>query len=806
MVNPFVGNIGANPALEAARQRQLAQMMLARSLRGAVGRTGQDRFFSGLQNLSSALVGGILDRRAGRAEQKVLDQKQQAAARENEVLQSLFGTAPQDVQSQGLIGAGQQSVVPQTEAQSGIDAATISLTADDVDLLSRIGSAEARQLGQEGRQAVIATVLNRVASPEFPNTVRGVLSQKGQFEPVSRFGGIDRLPTVPVDQRAADEAFLANFTDPTSGALFFANPVITNQRGTSFPATRQGAAPTLSQGRGNVRHDFFRSFDPRRPNQPVPSFNVALAGGDASNLTPFEQQVATGNFGRSPLPANVDTPFTPGTIPPQPNAFFEQINASPSAVTSVPRGARVSPTGAPPPEVSVIPDGIGGVRIVDRVTGTTPAERQAGQQLAFPGARQFAENQIVNAGVNMLEQGNQPIPTVPPVPAAANQEIPVVPGPSPLTNVELPTRLRGLRAADEFFQGPNFISPANPFRNLATQAPAVATSNQLATPSAAAPVLPVQTSPLPPTPVASAQPAPVQAASTAGGLPSPQQLIRALPFLTGENRTLAMQLLREQLKRSGPQRGINVDGRLVNPTTGEVIADLREPERQTRVLTQEEEVELGLNPDNAYQVAPDGSIKQIGGGGVKVNIDNRTTPAFDKKFSEQNAEAFFERRKGALDAAASLKSTAEARQLLDSGVITGTGAEFLVGIGKALQQVGFNVNDDALANTEAFVGTRAQEVGRIIKLFGAGTGLSDADREFATKAAAGKITLTEKSIRRILDINERASRNVIALFNKDAERIPEGLSPFPVQVEVPDINQPAERKRLKFNPDTGELE
>jgi hypothetical protein len=151
-------------------------------------------------------------------------------------------------------------------------------------------------------------------------------------------------------------------------------------------------------------------------------------------------------------------------------------------------------------------------------------------------------------------------------------------------------------------------------------------------------------------------------------------------------------------------------------------------------------------------------------GGV-TPIDNQGA-ALDTAVGKGFGESIIDTRKAAIDAQASLASTQQARKLLDSGVITGFGADFKVGLGKALQQMGYHGADDAIANSEAFVATRAQEVGRLIKMFGAGTGLSDADREFATKAAAGSIELNEASLRRILDINERAAQNVLKTYNE----------------------------------------
>ena len=72
--------------------------------------------------------------------------------------------------------------------------------------------------------------------------------------------------------------------------------------------------------------------------------------------------------------------------------------------------------------------------------------------------------------------------------------------------------------------------------------------------------------------------------------------------------------------------------------------------------------------------------------------------------------------------------------------------------------------------------TRAIEVGRIIKLFGAGTGLSDADREYAEKIVAGNITMTEEAMRRLLAMSKIATTNVIMEFDKDLdEKVARGL-------------------------------
>ena len=55
----------------------------------------------------------------------------------------------------------------------------------DVDLLARVIYGEARGEEYIGQVAVGAVVLNRVASPSFPNTISGVIYQAGAFDAVS---------------------------------------------------------------------------------------------------------------------------------------------------------------------------------------------------------------------------------------------------------------------------------------------------------------------------------------------------------------------------------------------------------------------------------------------------------------------------------------------------------------------------------------------------------------------------------------------------------------------------------------------
>ena len=183
------------------------------------------------------------------------------------------------------------------------------------------------------------------------------------------------------------------------------------------------------------------------------------------------------------------------------------------------------------------------------------------------------------------------------------------------------------------------------------------------------------------------------------------------------------------------------------------------------------EVQLPNGSTAAPTVTPVNQGTQFGGVNKFGDVINLAVPInnsqaeFDKSIGGGNAKNLLDQQGAAQDAVTSLQSTQEALSLLNSGVITGFGADFKLGLGKALQQVGFHGADDAIANTEAYVAQRVQETGRLIKMFGSGTGLSDADRAYAAKAAAGQISLDEASIRKILEINQRAAQNVISRFN-----------------------------------------
>lgn len=106
---------------------------------------------------------------------------------------------------------------------------TRSVSEEEFDLLVRLVHAEAAGESYMGKVAVAASVLNRVDSPHYPNTIKDVIYQVVgtdgyQYTPVAN-GRINQ-PGTPEDAQAV-EAALAGW-DPTGGATGFYNPRATN--------------------------------------------------------------------------------------------------------------------------------------------------------------------------------------------------------------------------------------------------------------------------------------------------------------------------------------------------------------------------------------------------------------------------------------------------------------------------------------------------------------------------------------------------------------------------------------------------
>lgn len=110
-------------------------------------------------------------------------------------------------------------VGPKTLSALGLSSSS-SYTSQDLYLLAKCVHAEARGEPYVGQVAVAAVILNRVDSPEFPNTISGVIYQPWAFTAVND-GQINLEPNDSAYSAAKDAL---NGWDPTYGCLYYYNP------------------------------------------------------------------------------------------------------------------------------------------------------------------------------------------------------------------------------------------------------------------------------------------------------------------------------------------------------------------------------------------------------------------------------------------------------------------------------------------------------------------------------------------------------------------------------------------------------
>lgn len=246
------------------------------------------------------------------------------------------------------------------------------------------------------------------------------------------------------------------------------------------------------------------------------------------------------------------------------------------------------------------------------------------------------------------------------------------------------------------------------------------------------------------------------------------------------------ELLAEQDFGYKPPVNVGEGQKLVDPSTGKVIAEggRKSPSSAMAAFLQQ-------NPDATWDQIAEASrsLKVPDQTTVNVDVGEKGMTKLAEKMSETLVTDFSEASKANL----SYQNLQETKKMLDDPIITGAGAEAILAIGKGLQRLGVSTFDEPIKNTEAYQAAMGRQVGEIIKQFGAGTGLSDADREYAEKAAGGKVQLSIQSLRKIIEINEKAYKNIISNYNTRASQAmgrpgAESL-PYDLRIKMPGQDQ-----------------
>ncbi len=144
----------------------------------------------------------------------------------------------------GIYGTGTQKAVKAFQKNCGITADGIAgpktlkflglssssggasggYSSSDINLLAKLIAAEARGESYTGQVAVGAVVLNRVSHSSFPDTIAGVIYQKGAFSCVND----SNWSVAPNSTSLKAARDCINGWDPSGGAIYYYNPAKTN--------------------------------------------------------------------------------------------------------------------------------------------------------------------------------------------------------------------------------------------------------------------------------------------------------------------------------------------------------------------------------------------------------------------------------------------------------------------------------------------------------------------------------------------------------------------------------------------------
>jgi hypothetical protein len=216
----------------------------------------------------------------------------------------------------------------------------------------------------------------------------------------------------------------------------------------------------------------------------------------------------------------------------------------------------------------------------------------------------------------------------------------------------------------------------------------------------------------------------------------------------------AGQLVYPDPKDPSWQRSTLPDGTpiLENKDTGDRKLDVTPPKNEEFRPATAAEVPKGEDPTK-YQVNKTTNRVQPIGGGQTINVNTG-----QDKLVEIAADQFKGHLAAMDQARQTMQATANIRDQLNApgGVITGA----VAGDRLALQKIGRLLGvaqPEAITNTEALSAAAGPLVLATVKGLGSGSGISNADREFAERIAGGSTALDETSIRRLIDIQEKAA-------------------------------------------------
>jgi hypothetical protein len=136
-----------------------------------------------------------------------------------------------------------------------------------------------------------------------------------------------------------------------------------------------------------------------------------------------------------------------------------------------------------------------------------------------------------------------------------------------------------------------------------------------------------------------------------------------------------------------------------------------------------------------------------------------------EKIMGEGVKGLSEARDAAKKAYTSVESIDESLDNIDN-MYTGYGATFRKDVARAASLVGVELGDlDKIKNTEKYASLAGARVADYITNLGAGTGLSDKDREFAEKVVAADISMSPETMKQLLTIIRSQNLRTINNYN-----------------------------------------
>jgi hypothetical protein len=166
-----------------------------------------------------------------------------------------------------------------------------------------------------------------------------------------------------------------------------------------------------------------------------------------------------------------------------------------------------------------------------------------------------------------------------------------------------------------------------------------------------------------------------------------------------------------------------------------------------------------------------------------------------EEMAKANVKEFVEFNEKAQNARDMVELIDRQTSRLEGGMPTGLAANVELNLRRFGELIGLPY-DPAVTNAETFISEAGKIVAEQIKDFGSGTGLSDADREYAQLIAAADIKGQQQSLLNLLKIRRKAMVDTLERFNRvrsaTAKRLGENNMTSFMPITMPEEPQEAE--------------